>query len=208
MKRIDLEKHGLSHLADRRPSTWTNSEMDHFIEAFAGERLAAIIQIPFTRNTVQALLAMSYCRRCGKCCCEPNPTNPGSPGIAVFDDEMRIIARHSGVRYGQLRRKTAKREVDPGGRTRFIPFPCMFYGEGGCKIYDVRPFICRAYPVIPSGPFNGEVCIDINARCDYGRDLYRMLLMKLKESPLGELPAADRSLHVSDLMVGQTSFSL
>ena len=81
-----------------------------------------------------------YCVRCGDCCRTQSPIN-------LLHDELSKIAHHENVgRSGLVRSLHMKREKE--GSFSMPGLPCPFLkGENTCTIYDIRPFICRAYPV-------------------------------------------------------------
>ena len=178
MLTLDLQKYGLSYLEEKNVKDWSDYDIDKLLNASENENIAPTVDIHFRQDNVEKLLSKSYCRRCGKCCL-PNPLDPDHPGVMVYEKDLRLIAKHSSYSYKYLKKK-AVLNTDPSlARCRHFPLPCMFYKKGECQIYDVRPFICRIYPLIES-PRNGELYIAINVRCDYGKDLYKFVVSYLK----------------------------
>jgi Fe-S-cluster containining protein len=56
-----------------------------------------------------------------------------------------------------------------------LPLPCIYYKDGHCLIYNVRPKVCRTYPL--TGVAHDDISyIAINLGCDYGKDIYKRLL--------------------------------
>ena len=93
----------------------------------------------------------------------------------VNEDELKQIARATGISYRELLKKTS-RDKNPGRkRFRLIKYPCLFYSDEGCLAYKQRPMICSIYPVTNSVRPDGTHDIKINIRCDYGRDIYKAL---------------------------------
>ncbi|HEY32214.1 MAG TPA: YkgJ family cysteine cluster protein [Dehalococcoidia bacterium] len=184
MIEVDFEKYGLSHLAGKEIQNWDDSDIDKLIAAFVAENIApAIPGISFTPQKIGYLLALSHCRRCGKCCL-PNPNDPGHPEIIVSEEDLRRIAKHTRRSYTKLRRK-ARMNTDPTlPHMRHIPLPCMFYSKGDCQIYTVRPKVCSNYPI---RPLSGEVGITVDVRCDYGVDIYKTILDYLRRGSEGWL---------------------
>jgi len=173
MAKLDLEKYGLSYLQTKHSQAWTDSDIEKFIDAFASENIApTVLGLSFTPDNVNPLLSKSYCRRCGECCL-PNPLDPQHPGVMVFEEELRLIAKYSSYSYKYLKKK-AKINTDPNlARRRYLPLPCIFYQKGKCQIYDIRPLVCRTYPITD---IRGQDGISINVRCDYGKDLYKSII--------------------------------
>ena len=179
MVKLDLEKYGLSYLENKNIHAWTDSDIDKLLDAFANETIAPTVDLPFTPPTVKTLLAKSYCRRCGKCCL-PNPLDPDDPGVMVSENELKLIAEHSNFSYKQLKKKSVKYKNPDRENVRHLPLPCMFYHEGECQVYNVRPLVCKIYPITDSLR-NGKPYIAINVRCDYGKDLYKSVVNYLKK---------------------------
>ena len=177
---LDLEKYGLSYLTNKYVQAWTDSDIDQLMEALDNENIAPRIPILFTPPNIKRLLSTSYCRRCGNCCLS-NPLYASQPGVLVFEKELKCITKHSNYSYKFLKRKSVKYNNPERNDVRHLPLPCLFYQQGKCTIYDVRPFVCKIYPVKDSTPINGKVYITISLRCDYGKDLYRYALNELKK---------------------------
>lgn len=177
---LDLAKYGLAFLKTQPFSTWQDVHIDKLIEAYARENIApAVYGLAFTSANVQGLLALSYCRRCGRCCL-PNPSKSEHPGISVGEPDLKRISKASGYTYKSLKKKAALSQDPHFVQGRYLPLPCLFYDKkkGECQIYESRPLVCRTYPVtdIP-----GRVGVAINVGCDYGKDIYKGVLSRLKQ---------------------------
>jgi len=176
----DLEKYSLSHLKTKNPLSWTEPDLNELVDAFAAENIAPAILIPFQPNNIKTLLAQSHCRRCGTCCTS-NILNRNDPGILVFEEELRQIAKNTTYSYKHLKRLSVKRKSPERDDVRYLPLPCIFYKKGICTIYDIRPFMCKIYPIKDTPPINGKVYITISLRCDYGKEIYKSILKYQKE---------------------------
>ncbi|MBA7623664.1 hypothetical protein ES703_31062 [subsurface metagenome] len=177
---LDFDKYGLSHLKNTPVYTWQDSDIDKLINAYANENIAPVLYGPaFTPKNVQGLLALSYCRCCGKCCL-PNPIKPEHPGVIVSEQDLRRIADNSRYTYKHLNKKAPISKDPSFVQGRYLPLPCMFYDKkkGECQIYNARPLICSTFPVtnIP-----GRTGIAINVGCDYGKDIYRSVLDQMRK---------------------------
>jgi Fe-S-cluster containining protein len=175
---LDLAKYGLSHLVDKAPHTWPDSEIERLMDAFAAENIAPVIRgLSFSTHNIERLLGLSHCRRCGKCC-QPNPITPDHPGAMVYERELKLIAEKTGRSYERLQKNTPMSTDPRYPQRRYLPLPCMFYRKGECQIYDVRPLACKVHPLtdVP-----GIVGISINVRCDYGKDIYKGLLERMRK---------------------------
>ena len=175
MLELDLEKYNLSHLTNLDSSAWSSSDIETLMHAFASEDIApAILGIPFEPQTVMALLKVSYCRRCGKCCI-PSPITPDHPGVMVFKEDLINISRHSKYSYKFLKKKALLNTNPDFPQKRYLPLPCIFFNKQKieCQIYDSRPLICHTFPI---SDVTNQVGISIDLRCDYGRDIYRYII--------------------------------
>ena len=154
---------------------WSEDDIEKLMDAFAADNIAPAIKgIAFKHRNVMRLLDFSHCRRCGRCCL-PNPLDPEYPGVMVYREDLLRIAEHSRYSYKNLKKK-ARLNTDPSlARRRYLPFPCMFYdrNKGECQIYEIRPVVCRTFPIID---LPGEVDICVNVICDYAGDIYKKII--------------------------------
>jgi len=176
---------GISHLWQRPPWDWTTTEVDQVLDVFAQEDIAFEVKVRLSPPEIQELLQESYCRQCGKCCL-PNPLNPSYPGVEIFEDELKSIAKHYHIPYKSLRKqtRTGKKFTNPNqpneiASTTWMALPCRFFNpkEKQCQVYDFRPFVCKTYPVILT---ENDGLVAIKVGCDYGKDLCRSFIAGLK----------------------------
>ena len=174
--KLDLQKYGLSHLEGRNILTLTGPDMDKLLIALGNDDISLTVPLPCTPETIQEILSLSECRRCGKCCI-PNPLNPDSPGVEAFKDELITIAGYLQSSYETLKEKTAAGKFVPHPfrptrleTTRWLPLPCPFYQmeHNECQVYPVRPVVCAIHPIIFTGD-SSNMAIKVN--CDYGKEL-------------------------------------
>ncbi len=84
------------------------------------------------------------CQRCSQCC-------RFSPGyVFLSEKDLRRLAEHRGMRPSCFTEKYC-REIDIGGFRRLSlqeksNYDCIFWENGGCTVYPVRPFQCRSFP--------------------------------------------------------------
>ncbi|MFC1921026.1 YkgJ family cysteine cluster protein [Chloroflexota bacterium] len=184
--KLSLEKYGLSYLDGKNILNLSDADLDAFLDALGKDDISMNIPIPFTPQNVKELLSYGACRNCGGCCM-PNPANPGGPGVEIFDDELKIIARYLQTSYESLKENTyeGQNQDNPWPlaeviATRLLPLPCMFYNEETkkCRVYDARPLVCTIYPVILG---EAEESLDIKVDCDYGKEVARGAVKSLKQ---------------------------
>lgn len=183
MVRLDLGKYGLSCLAEKHLWDLTSSELDELIDAFVKEDIAPNLGTPVEPKRIGELLNRSYCRSCGKCCLGVNTSNPLHPGLEVYEDELKRMGKHLHISYKLLRKRThagqlLKNPERPNevAETRWLAFPCMFYDPKikRCRVYEVRPIVCKIYPIT----LENSLCVKVN--CEYGKDIYRSFVTGLK----------------------------
>ncbi len=186
IEKLDLAKYGLSRLEGKNLLTLSDSDMQALLSALGDDDISLNLPLPCTEENVQTVLAYSECRRCGRCC-RPNPLNPSSKGVEVFEEELRAMADFVHFPNDALRAKTSAGSTTPYafqvvklGLTRWLPLPCPFFEEmGGCQAYSVRAVVCRTYPIIFTGD---DSQMSIRATCEYGRDLIVRVCKRLRIS--------------------------
>lgn len=184
--RLDLEKYGLSHLDGRNILGISETDLDSFLSALARDDISLQIPGEFSPGNIREILSRSECRKCGACCV-PNPLNPNSPGVELFEDEIKMIAVKMSLDYEKLLEQTSEGKnqdaIYPLNEligTRLLPLPCPFYVEENkeCRIYTSRPLVCTIYPIVFG---ENDEYIEIKVNCDYGKDIARGALKALKE---------------------------
>lgn len=102
------------------------------------------------------------CARCGWCCREnfkiriTKDISRPSNAISVFPLDIRRIMKGTGLQWDQIAEPDIYSCLDDGKNIRAIGWilrrsekdECIFYGSGGCNIYESRPLICRCYPFL------------------------------------------------------------
>ena len=84
------------------------------------------------------------CTRCGRCC-------TGAPGyVWVNEAEIAMLAHKLGMSLDDFGRRHLRAV---GSRYALLEHSatgdCVFYRDGACTVYDVRPHQCRAFPFWP-----------------------------------------------------------
>ena len=94
-----------------------------------------------------------YCEKCGNCCRICNP-------IVALKEELKKIADYLRLSYKKLKKvyKIFPKGRDHPGKFNIPAAPCPFLKKNLCNIYDVRPSVCRFYPLgwAMEGLFRGE----------------------------------------------------
>jgi Fe-S-cluster containining protein len=184
--KLNLGKYGLSELDGKNILDLEKSDLDKLLKALGDDDIALNLPIPCTEENVNDLLALSECRKCGRCC-RPNPLNPASPGIEVFEDELKAITDLLKLNYEDVKKQTKVGSVTPYafqmiklGFTRWLPLPCPFYNgeQNVCRAYSARSRVCQVYPIIFTGD---DDYVSIRVTCEYGRDIVAGACKRLKE---------------------------
>lgn len=142
------------------------------------------------------------CKRCGSCCIEPI--------IPVNDDEVRRLMKATGLPARKVTRFFSFDEVEwpwesedwvelgPGRRLmalRKINDRCMFLTKDGCSVYNVRPRVCRIFPV--DFFFNEEDLDDFDVEIQQRIKKCQAVVIKRPEKHKG-LVAIGRALFRAD----------
>jgi Fe-S-cluster containining protein len=83
------------------------------------------------------------CLRCARCC---GDVQNRKRRIVLLPSEVTEICEHVGLRKGDFTNPLAGHEPyaatmkKTGGK-------CVFLKNGSCSIYDVRPLVCRFFPI-------------------------------------------------------------
>jgi Fe-S-cluster containining protein len=83
-------------------------------------------------------LQQIICRKCGACCSKNIP-------MRVSKFQLKEIAEKQNTSYKKIKRKI-KAKPNQDGTFYINRNPCPFLNNKLCKIYNVRPSICKAYP--------------------------------------------------------------
>ena len=100
-----------------------------------------------------------WCSHCGTCCAESSP-------IFIHKDELNVLLQFN----PDLRHEMISNN-DYSEHFRFKEdLPCKFHDFKAkrCKIYDIRPHVCRSYPLVLMGNKNRQYYVlDLYHNCDY-----------------------------------------
>ncbi|MCD1296237.1 YkgJ family cysteine cluster protein [Methanocella sp. CWC-04] len=92
------------------------------------------------------------CRQCAECC----KNSCGDNTVAVFPFEIRKIMGETGMDWLDIVNPPESEDIDDNGHIHTFEWvlrkkpdgDCLFLdGDGKCKIYEIRPYICRTYPM-------------------------------------------------------------
>ncbi|OGO23822.1 MAG: hypothetical protein A2Z28_07325 [Chloroflexi bacterium RBG_16_51_9] len=187
IEKLDLARYGLACLEGSNILALSEPDMDKLLKALGDEDISLYIPVPCTPYNVQKILSYGQCRNCGKCCI-PNPLNPTNPGVEVFENELKSIAKHTGLTYETLQERTLRSKVvehpfEPTKLyfTRWLPLPCPYHDAeaGACRIYPVRPIVCSIHPVCFTED-NSQ--ISIKANCEYGKEIIKAAFKDVRKS--------------------------
>ncbi|MCS6771075.1 MAG: YkgJ family cysteine cluster protein [Kiritimatiellae bacterium] len=99
------------------------------------------------------------CVRCGRCC-------TGAPGIIFVNrQDAERIAGHLGLALDTFLATHTRPWKDGHTLVEKANGECVFYEEGRCRIYEVRPTRCRTYPFWPETLRSEEAWRETCAEC-------------------------------------------
>jgi len=101
------------------------------------EILFLMVKETLNANIALALKTNKYfkCSRCGWCC-------KIAPATITYN-ELTKISHYLKITNKRMLKKNCFTTLDGQLKLRS---PCPFYIQGKCKIYNIRPLICRTYP--------------------------------------------------------------
>jgi Fe-S-cluster containining protein len=183
--KLDLHKYRLDDLEGKNILGLTLLDLERLLAALGNDEISLNVPMQCTADNVKELLSYSECKRCGQCC-KPNPKNPRSPGIEVFEEELQEMTEYLNLPYDDVKKKTTAGNVTSYayqvvklGFTRWLPLPCPFYSENnGCQSYPARALVCQVYPIIFTGD---NTYISVRITCDYGKEIIRKAFKRLKK---------------------------
>jgi len=115
--------------------------------------------------------AVFRCHRCGTCCTTADP-------IKLRGKDVAKIARHLKMSLQRAKRKLVVRLGDDYAFKRARP--CRFYdARSGCKIYAVRPWSCRIFPLL--GIYGSPERVVVHPTCPGSVEAARKLHSALEE---------------------------
>ncbi len=169
---LDLHPFGIDYLEVKPIQAWNDADFKKLFDALASEHISPVINASFDDSNVQKLLSVSHCRQCGYCC-KAMENEEGNASVIVTKKELEIITKELNTSFDEL---VSKLEKHPREKDCWcLSLPCMFYKGDKCQIYDVRPYVCRTYPL--TGVEDSTMSyIAVSLGCDYGRDIYKRLL--------------------------------
>jgi Predicted Fe-S-cluster oxidoreductase len=104
-----------------------------------------------------------WCSHCGTCCRESSP-------IFIHKDELGIL-----IRFNPDLKHEIVNNYEYDGHFKFKEdLPCKFHDSKSkrCKIYDIRPHVCRSYPLILMGNSDRSYYVlDLRHKCNYAVNL-------------------------------------
>ena len=188
-EKFDLYKHRLDFLEGRNVLILSDAEMDMLLKALGEDDIAVRVPITSAPENIRRLLAVSECRRCGRCC-SPDRPNPDNPGVEALEDELEAIARHLGISWETLKENTARGKavyhpahMSGVSFTRYLPLPCPYYDKEAraCAVYEIRPIVCTMHPIV----FSQNDLISVRVACDYGKDVLKAAFKEVLEAHPG-----------------------
>jgi len=141
------------------------------------------------------------CIRCGACCRE---TEPGSNLVLVSPGEVRTIMATTSLTFDEIAEPYPDliheddRRYTLGWALRRKGDRCRFLGEGGCLIYQSRPWICRTYPfMINNGSLITSPCNGIGTGADEEPGVINQMIQDLIDRQRAETAEEE---HIAEVL--------
>jgi Fe-S-cluster containining protein len=147
------------------------------------------------------------CIRCGECC------NGEDNSVVVFPFEIRRIIAKTGYAWMDIANPPIVGEWDNQGNFHTLEWrikkegnSCRFY-EGGCRIYDARPMLCRTYPFyLEDGILRVSECqglggkISVKESEELARDIIERHMTEIREAKdlLEKYEEFERGRHLNE----------
>ncbi|MBN2190201.1 MAG: YkgJ family cysteine cluster protein [Candidatus Aureabacteria bacterium] len=106
---------------------------------------------------------IELCKKCDDPCCNGY--------FILSEDERKKLCKAGHNRHIEERDDYCVFEGDP----------CPFYADGKCSIHDIRPTICRVYPMYPYINDDGKLEIDIDDECPAVKELGKEFFEQARE---------------------------
>jgi Fe-S-cluster containining protein len=126
--------------------------------------------LPRTEANLKWLWEHFDCTRCNQCC------RIHTQGVRVTLEEAGALARRAGIETAEV-----LRETDMAVDYHLMPQPCRFLEESGCSVHDIKPFVCREYPLHFRKTRGEEISWVIITACPGGKNLLDLLLSGRQE---------------------------
>jgi Fe-S-cluster containining protein len=121
--------------------------------------------LPRTEANLEWLWEHFECTRCGSCC------RIHTKGVRISHSEADALAASEGVEFQEFTRTLAETEG-----SFLIEQPCRYLDGNSCSIEDIKPFVCREYPLHFRKSRGEEVSWVIITACPGGRKLLGLIL--------------------------------
>ena len=112
------------------------------------------------------------CQRCGHCC----EATLFATGAVLYPQEVERLAIKVGISKHQFKDRYTYTQ---DGR-RFLKLPCIFYKDGACSAYSIRPVVCREFPLNQLVSHNGKMEMTVNMDCPAGKELGNKYAVKVQ----------------------------
>lgn len=93
---------------------------------------------------MKTFISEEMCQNCARCCQD-------FPFVEVSPNEIQRLEKHTGLGFEQFTFPKGKEAADGYFLASRENGNCLFLGEkdghASCTVYEVRPAICKAYPV-------------------------------------------------------------
>jgi Fe-S-cluster containining protein len=121
--------------------------------------------LPRTEANLKWLWAHFNCTRCGQCC------QIHKTGVRISRTDVAALAARSNQTAGEF-----LQTVQESGESYIMPQPCRFFSMNACTVHDIKPGVCREYPMHFRKVKDQDTSWIIITACPGGKKLLQLLL--------------------------------
>ena len=121
--------------------------------------------LPRTEDNLRWLWTHFECTRCGQCC-EIHKT-----GVRISKEEAEAFATRSKMQLDEF-----LKTVKEAGDSYIMPQPCRYHKNDSCAVHDIKPSVCREYPMHYRNTRERDISWVIITTCPGGKKLLDLLL--------------------------------
>jgi len=164
----------------------TEEELKQYIFEHAEHNLAISLGLKFSTMAIKTFFNTFRCERCGNCC-EGSRYREEVKKVYLFERDIQRISKWLRLKRRELVGKFLERSSLQEKGEFFLKLPCVFHGrdysKSYCSIYEVRPVVCRLFPLETSEDLLlSKPPLMVNAGCPAAQKAALLILKAVREA--------------------------